>query len=178
MLIHGTTVATNQVLQQSGARVALITTAGFRDVLHIQRQARPRMYDLRAHRTEPLVPDTEGAGRQRGGCGMLRELRYLAERTVLTVGADRRRFTPWGIAGGKNASGSMLTLTSVDGNVRVLPTKTVSELRRGEVLSIQTPGGGGWGNPAERPRYQVESDVRIGLVSPERAREVYGNGRP
>ena len=56
MLIHGTTVATNQVLQRSGARVALITTAGFRDVLHIQRQARPRLYDLRARRTEPLVP--------------------------------------------------------------------------------------------------------------------------
>ena len=56
MLIHGTTVATNQVLQRAGARVALITTAGFRDVLHIQRQSRPRMYDLRARRAEPLVP--------------------------------------------------------------------------------------------------------------------------
>ena len=56
MLIHGTTVATNQVLQRSGAKVALITTAGFRDVLHIQRQSRPRMYDLRGRRTEPLVP--------------------------------------------------------------------------------------------------------------------------
>ena len=56
MLIHGTTVATNQVLQRAGARVALITTAGFRDVLHIQRQSRPRMYDLRSRRTAPLVP--------------------------------------------------------------------------------------------------------------------------
>ena len=56
MLIHGTTVATNQVLQRAGARVALITTAGFRDVLHIQRQSRPLMYDLRARRTAPLVP--------------------------------------------------------------------------------------------------------------------------
>ena len=56
MLIHGTTVATNQVLQRAGARVALITTAGFRDVLHIQRQSRPVMYDLRARRTAPLVP--------------------------------------------------------------------------------------------------------------------------
>ena len=56
ILIHGTTVATNQVLQRAGARVALITTAGFRDVLHIQRQSRPLMYDLRARRTEPLVP--------------------------------------------------------------------------------------------------------------------------
>jgi N-methylhydantoinase A len=56
LLIHGTTVATNAVLQRAGARVALITTAGFRDVLQIQRQDRPRLYDLRARRQRPLVP--------------------------------------------------------------------------------------------------------------------------
>lgn len=56
LLVHGTTVATNTVLQRNGAKVALITTAGFRDVLHIQRQDRPRMYDLRARRARPLVP--------------------------------------------------------------------------------------------------------------------------
>ena len=56
LLIHGTTVATNAVLQRAGARVALITTAGFRDVLQIQRQDRPRLYDLRARRARPLVP--------------------------------------------------------------------------------------------------------------------------
>ena len=55
LLVHGTTVATNAVLQRAGARVAMITTAGFRDVLHIQRQDRPRMYDLRARRAKPLV---------------------------------------------------------------------------------------------------------------------------
>ena len=56
LLIHGTTVAANAVLQRAGARVALITTAGFRDVLQIQRQDRPRLYDLRARRARPLVP--------------------------------------------------------------------------------------------------------------------------
>ena len=56
LLVHGTTVATNTVLQRSGAKVALITTAGFRDVLHIQRQDRPQMYDLRTRRVRPLVP--------------------------------------------------------------------------------------------------------------------------
>jgi N-methylhydantoinase A len=56
MLIHGTTVATNAVLQRRGAKVALVTTAGFRDVLQIQRQDRPRLYDLRARRARPLVP--------------------------------------------------------------------------------------------------------------------------
>ena len=56
LLVHGTTVATNAVLQRTGARVALITTAGFRDVLQIQRQDRPRLYDLRGRRARPLVP--------------------------------------------------------------------------------------------------------------------------
>jgi N-methylhydantoinase A len=56
LLVHGTTIATNAVLQRKGARIGLITTAGFRDVLHIQRQDRPRMYDLRSRRAKPLVP--------------------------------------------------------------------------------------------------------------------------
>lgn len=54
--IHGTTVATNALLQRRGARVALLVTAGFRDVLHIVRQDRPRLYDFRVRRPPPLVP--------------------------------------------------------------------------------------------------------------------------
>ena len=56
LLVHGTTVATNSVLQRRGAKAAFITTAGFRDVLHIQRQDRPHMYDLRSRRAEALIP--------------------------------------------------------------------------------------------------------------------------
>jgi len=54
--IHGTTVATNALLERKGAQTALITTAGFRDILQIGRQDRPRLYDWRARRPEPLVP--------------------------------------------------------------------------------------------------------------------------
>jgi N-methylhydantoinase A len=54
--VHGTTVATNTVLERDGARTVLVTTAGFRDLLTIGRQARPRLYDLRVRRPEPLVP--------------------------------------------------------------------------------------------------------------------------
>jgi N-methylhydantoinase A len=53
---HGTTVATNTVLERDGARVVLLLTAGFRDLLHIGRQDRPRLYDLARGRPEPLVP--------------------------------------------------------------------------------------------------------------------------
>ena len=55
-LIHGTTVATNTLLQRSGARTALVVTEGFRDVLHIGRQERPHLYDWRMQRPDPLVP--------------------------------------------------------------------------------------------------------------------------
>jgi N-methylhydantoinase A len=55
-IVHGTTVGTNALLQRRGAKTALITTAGFRDVLEIGRQARPALYDLNAQRPAPLVP--------------------------------------------------------------------------------------------------------------------------
>jgi len=54
-LLHGTTVGTNALLQRAGARVALITTAGFEDVIEIGRQARPRLYDFFFDRVAPLV---------------------------------------------------------------------------------------------------------------------------
>lgn len=56
-IVHGTTVATNALLERRGARTALITTQGFRDVLAIGRQHRPHLYRLAQHRPPPLVPD-------------------------------------------------------------------------------------------------------------------------
>jgi len=55
-LVHGTTVGTNTVLERKGARVALVTTAGFEDVIELGRQNRPRLYDLNVQREPPLVP--------------------------------------------------------------------------------------------------------------------------
>ena len=55
-IIHGTTVGTNSLLERRGARVALVTTAGFEDLFEIGRQARPRLYDLEARHAPPLVP--------------------------------------------------------------------------------------------------------------------------
>src|SRR5437867_2909911 len=67
-IIHGTTVGTNTLLERSGARVALVTSAGFEDLIEIGRQNRPKLYDLCGRRDPPLVP---------------RALRWgIAERTV------------------------------------------------------------------------------------------------
>src|SRR3954464_2500421 len=56
ILLHGTTVGTNTLLQRKGARVAFITTKGFEDTIEIGRQARPKLYDFFFERIEPLVP--------------------------------------------------------------------------------------------------------------------------
>ncbi len=56
VMVHGSTVATNAVLEGKGAVTGLITTAGFRDVLEIGRQTRPKLYDLRVQKVPPLVP--------------------------------------------------------------------------------------------------------------------------
>src|SRR3954469_7289591 len=56
ILLHGTTVGTNTLLERKGARTALVTTAGFEDAIEIGRQARPKLYDFFFDRTEPLVP--------------------------------------------------------------------------------------------------------------------------
>ena len=55
VLLHGTTVGTNTLLERKGARVALVTTAGFEDAIEIGRQARPKLYDFFFDRIEPLV---------------------------------------------------------------------------------------------------------------------------
>src|SRR6266849_4883012 len=56
IILHGTTVGTNTLLERKGARVALVTTAGFEDAIEIGRQARPKLYDFFFDRVEPLVP--------------------------------------------------------------------------------------------------------------------------
>jgi N-methylhydantoinase A len=63
--VHGTTVGTNALLQRRGARIALITTRGFEDVLVIGRQARPELYNLNAIKPAPLVDDDTPVRRSR-----------------------------------------------------------------------------------------------------------------
>ena len=120
-----------------------------------------------------LIPDSEGPGRMRGGCGMLRELRCLGERTVISIGADRRKFTPWGIDTDQHARGSDCHVIAADGSARRLPTKMHIELSPGDRLRIETPGGGGWGDPRQRDPEAVADDVQAGLIAAERARQFY-----
>jgi N-methylhydantoinase B len=131
-------------------------------------------YPVRIVRYE-LIPDSEGAGRFRGGLGLRRD--YVFEgATTFTVLADRDRWGPHGLFGGLDGAPARYVLNPGRSGERALGSKATLELEPGDVVSYQTCGGGGYGPPGERDRELVERDVREGKVSPERARAIYGLG--
>ncbi len=86
-----------------------------------------------------------GAGANPGGDGIVRELRFLVPAEV-TILSDRRQRGPWGLSGGKSGKPGRNTLVR-GGRATKLPAKTRQEVRAGDLLRIETPGGGGFGKP-------------------------------
>jgi N-methylhydantoinase A len=97
-VIHGTTVGTNALLERRGARTALITTAGFEDVLAIGRQARPALYDLNAVQPEPLVPDRLRFGVRERVAASGEVIEELSERALSLLVKKLRSARPESIA--------------------------------------------------------------------------------
>ena len=91
-----------------------------------------------------LRRNSGGAGRNRGGDGVVREIRFLA-RTQVTVLSDRRKFPPYGQSGGSSGKTGHNAIRRADGRIEEMPGKFTAWLEPGDVLSIETPGGGGWG---------------------------------
>lgn len=122
-----------------------------------------------------LRPDSGGAGRWRGGMGRQLSFEVLASGTqILGRGLERFTFRPWGVAGGMPGEKMQLVLNEGTPEERVLGKLDVLEVQRGDVVTFRSPGGGGWGDPFQRPEEAVLTDVRAGLVSPEAAERDYG----
>ena len=101
-------------------------------------------YPLRVRRYE-VRRGSGGAGRHRGGDGVRRDVETLVPARA-SILSERRRFPPWGLAGGAaGAPGRNILLR--DGEERDLPGKVTLELEAGDVVSLRTPGGGGYGTP-------------------------------
>ena len=120
-----------------------------------------------------LLPDSEGAGEHRGGVGLTRVLRTQGD-VQLTLSSDRGEVPPWGLEGGGNARTSKCEVIEPDGSVTRLPSKVTTTVPSGRVIVTETPGGGGWGDARMRDPEAVRSDVASGLVTSERARNLYG----
>jgi N-methylhydantoinase B len=122
-----------------------------------------------------LNRDSGGPGRWRGGCGVIRDVELLAPSGMLSNRAGGIDFPPWGIRGGLNGGPSRYIVNPGTPNERVLPPMADGTiLKRGDILRIETGGGGGWGHPYDREAERVREDVRGGLVSAESAARDYG----
>ncbi len=107
-------------------------------------EALEHSYPVRVRRYS-LRRDSGGAGKWRGGDGIIRELELLTE-THVGILSDRRKLRPYGLQGGKAGAAGKNTLLA-GGRKKTLPSKCAFYAPAGSVLSIQTPGGGGWGHP-------------------------------
>ncbi len=121
-----------------------------------------------------LIADSGGAGRFRGGLGVRRDFRVDREARVALRSA-RQRFAAEGLGGGAAGRLGAFTHTTADGTARRLPpTATDVRLAAGDLVTLETPGGGGAGDPFARDPAQVLRDLEEGRITAEAAERVYG----
>ena len=120
-----------------------------------------------------LIGDSAGAGRFRGGCGIRRDLRFLADEGKLTNLSDRQKFAPYGLGGGKPGKLGR-TVINPGPSERIVHGKQSREFGYDDVISFQQSGAGGYGAPLERDPQRVLEDVLDDYVSIEAARRDYG----
>ena len=122
-----------------------------------------------------LIPDSGGAGKHRGGLGIRRDVRILGESIKFTNLSERHRFPPFGLFGGRPGQLGRTVINPGSEESYEIGGKASVDLRYGDVVSFQLAGAGGYGDPRERDPEAVRRDVRLGFVSPEVARAVYGH---
>ena len=121
-----------------------------------------------------LAVDSGGAGRYRGGLGYEKHIRMVKDAHFMSI-ADRSILACWGVKGGKAGAPFQVTIDPGGPEEREVDALADAEpIRAGQVVRIRTTGGGGWGDPLERPYDDVERDLRWGKVSFEGARTAYG----
>jgi N-methylhydantoinase B len=121
-----------------------------------------------------FLPNSGGAGRFRGGLSMLREFELLSGSATLTVRSDRRRFRPYGLAGGEAGASSRSTLFTSAGSAVDLPTKFTRPLAEGDVFLHVQAGAGGFGDPLLRDPDRIAQDVEDEKIDCAHALEAYG----
>lgn len=123
-----------------------------------------------------LRADGGGAGRFRGGAGMIRRIRLLGEEAQYSVLSDRGVIPPWGVLGAGSGLPYHLSIER-DGHTHAFstPGKVTGHLiRHDDVVVMRSSGGGGYGDPLQRDPTRVAADVAHGIVTVEAARQWYG----
>jgi N-methylhydantoinase B len=133
-------------------------------------------YPIRMERYEFDTGHAAGAGKHRGGFGVIKEYRVLdpaGGHITATLGRHFR--APWGVGGGDDGSPNRVEVVPEGEATPTISTGTLASypLKRGDIVRFITATGGGWGDPAERTPEEVASDVQNGYISIETALQTY-----
>ncbi|MEM5471048.1 hydantoinase B/oxoprolinase family protein [Hoeflea sp. AS60] len=120
-----------------------------------------------------IRPDSGGAGKYRGGCGVIRRYKAL-EDCYSALWFERSKTPAWGLNGGLDGAGPWIEITLPDGSTEQRLKMRAREVKAGTVIETMTGGGGGNGDPKARSFEDVRRDVTRGLVSRKAAQDVYG----
>ena len=104
----------------------------------------------------------------------MKEYEFLGTEVTFTHRGERHFGQASGSCGGQGGASAFSQITRADGRVETIQSKTVTTLRTGDRVVVETPGGGGYGDPGKRDRKLVEEDVANGKVSIDAARTLYG----
>ena len=151
-------------------------SCGFHNLANTPMEMVEMLYPLQYVRYG-LRTDTGGPGKYRGGLGLWRELKirdnYDIDHINYTVQGERVKHAPFGIMGGKSGGRGLYSVIK-NGVREVIPSKTSDyRIEKGDIISIGTQGGGGYGNPKERNPEMVLHDVKEGKVTLKSAEEDY-----
>jgi N-methylhydantoinase B len=120
-----------------------------------------------------IRPDTGGAGKFRGGCGVYRQY-VLDEPAKLYLWFERSVTPAWGLFGGGEAIGPDVVINEGDEAERHMLKVNALRLKPGDTVTYYTGGGGGYGHPWDRDPLRVQADVYKGYVSRKGAESAYG----
>jgi N-methylhydantoinase B len=152
--------ASGITVNQSNARIAPV------EIIESEFPTRLLRFDL--------IPDSGGAGRHRGGLGLRREYLNLAD-ARFSIRSMKHVIPPHGCTGGHDGRVGDIVINPDRESAKRLPTRYADyPLREGDVFRLDTPGGGGFGDPFERKPERVLADVREGYVSRDAAERDYG----
>ena len=131
-------------------------------------------FPLRIERYE-LVTDSGGPGKFRGGMGIVRDMRLLADNAGVSLRSSRQKYPAPGMAGGTPGGlGTFIRNPGTANEERLGMTTSGTPFANGDVLRVMSPGGGGYGDPRERDPVAIRRDLAEGKISAAAARELYG----
>ncbi len=173
----GTTFVTGEMIAGgSGAGIADdgvdVIETDVTNCMNLSAEAMEMEAPIRVHRIA-LKQDSGGAGRQRGGLGIVKEYEILQGDVRFTHRGERHYVAASGFDGGAPGGMAKSEIHSASGETTIIPSKLVTTLRQGDRVVVSTAGGGGYGKPVERDRQAIMDDISNGKVSEESATTLY-----